>query len=147
MAGVDPSTVSRVLRGDPRPAVRPATRDRIFEAAKTLHYPPNAHTTPHGDAHDCAGCHHHSGTGTWGTNQNWAAGHFLHAPTTVASTTCVACHATQRPDLLGYDAGTITFDHALNGTVQRSGPTRSCRFREPNRERRPVGALTLEEAL
>ena len=41
-AGVDPSTVSRVLRGDPRQTVRPETRDRIFEAARTLRYRPNA---------------------------------------------------------------------------------------------------------
>ena len=41
-AGVDSSTVSRVLRGDPRQVVRPATRDRILEAAAALRYRPNA---------------------------------------------------------------------------------------------------------
>lgn len=41
-AGVDPSTVSRVLRGDPRQTVRPETRERIFEAARALEYRPNA---------------------------------------------------------------------------------------------------------
>lgn len=42
LAEVDPSTVSRVLRGDPSQAVRPATRDRIVAAAGTLRYRPNA---------------------------------------------------------------------------------------------------------
>ncbi len=41
-AGVDPSTASRVLRGDPRQAVRADTRERIHEAARTLQYRPNA---------------------------------------------------------------------------------------------------------
>ena len=42
MAEVDPSTVSRVLRGDPSQIVRPSTRDRILAAASTLEYRPNA---------------------------------------------------------------------------------------------------------
>lgn len=42
LAEVDPSTVSRVLRGDPSQAVRPETRDRILAAAETLSYRPNA---------------------------------------------------------------------------------------------------------
>lgn len=42
LADVDPSTVSRVLRGDPSQAVRPATRDRILAASETLSYRPNA---------------------------------------------------------------------------------------------------------
>jgi LacI family transcriptional regulator len=42
LAEVDPSTVSRVLRGDPSQAVRPATRDRILAAAEQLTYRPNA---------------------------------------------------------------------------------------------------------
>lgn len=42
LAEVDPSTVSRVLRGDPSQAVRPETRTRILEAAATLRYRPNA---------------------------------------------------------------------------------------------------------
>lgn len=41
-ARVDPSTVSRVLRGDPRQAVRPETRDRILATASLLRYRPNA---------------------------------------------------------------------------------------------------------
>jgi LacI family transcriptional regulator len=41
-AGVDPSTASRVLRGDPRQAVRADTRERILEAARALQYRPNA---------------------------------------------------------------------------------------------------------
>ena len=42
LAQVDPSTASRVLRGDPRQAVRAETRERILDAARTLHYRPNA---------------------------------------------------------------------------------------------------------
>lgn len=41
LAGVDPSTVSRVLRGDPRQVARPDTRERIFRAASELGYRPN----------------------------------------------------------------------------------------------------------
>ncbi len=41
-AEVDPSTVSRVLRGDPSQTVRPETRQRILEAARSLQYRPNA---------------------------------------------------------------------------------------------------------
>jgi LacI family transcriptional regulator len=39
---VDPSTASRVLRGDPAQQVRPETRARIVAAARTLEYRPNA---------------------------------------------------------------------------------------------------------
>jgi LacI family transcriptional regulator len=42
LAGVDTSTVSRVLRDDPNQAVRPETRERIKEAARLLRYRPNA---------------------------------------------------------------------------------------------------------
>jgi LacI family transcriptional regulator len=42
LAEVDPSTVSRVLRGDPGQAVRPETRQRILTAAGSLRYRPNA---------------------------------------------------------------------------------------------------------
>jgi len=42
LAEVDPSTVSRVLRGDPSQAVRPETRERIIAAAGSLRYRPNA---------------------------------------------------------------------------------------------------------
>ncbi|HVO53018.1 MAG TPA: LacI family DNA-binding transcriptional regulator [Solirubrobacterales bacterium] len=42
LAGVDTSTVSRVLRDDPQQAVRPETRERIKDAARMLRYRPNA---------------------------------------------------------------------------------------------------------
>ena len=42
LAGVDPSTASRVLRGDPAQHVRPETRQRILDAARQLRYRPNA---------------------------------------------------------------------------------------------------------
>jgi len=42
LAGVDPSTVSRVLRNEWVDVVRPETRDRIVKAAAELGYRPNA---------------------------------------------------------------------------------------------------------
>jgi len=42
LAEVDPSTASRVLRGDPQQAVSAETRGRIFDAARSLRYRPNA---------------------------------------------------------------------------------------------------------
>jgi LacI family transcriptional regulator len=42
LAEVDPSTASRVLRGDPAQHVRPETRQRILDAARQLAYRPNA---------------------------------------------------------------------------------------------------------
>jgi LacI family transcriptional regulator len=42
LAEVDPSTASRVLRGDPAQHVRPETRQRILDAARHLEYRPNA---------------------------------------------------------------------------------------------------------
>lgn len=41
LAGVDSSTASRVLRDDPFQFVKPDTRARIHEAARTLQYRPN----------------------------------------------------------------------------------------------------------
>jgi LacI family transcriptional regulator len=41
-AGVHPSTVSRVLTGDPGAAIRPATRERVMAAAERLDYRPSA---------------------------------------------------------------------------------------------------------
>lgn len=78
-------------------------------------YVTNANGVTHGADQDCAVCHTGPGTGVWGTNQNWRSGNFSHAPTTVAATTCIDCHTTQRPDLLQppRDAG---YDHAASGT-------------------------------
>jgi LacI family transcriptional regulator len=42
LASVDPSTVSRVLRGDPSQGVRDETRERILDAARVLNYRANA---------------------------------------------------------------------------------------------------------
>ena len=76
----------------------------------------------HGAGQDCAVCHGGPGTGAWGGTQNWKGGHFSHdAATTVAGTTCIACHSTQRPDLNGVTPAQIPyngvpFDHSTNGT-------------------------------
>ena len=80
----------------------------------------------HGDGQDCASCHAGPGTGAWGGTQNWAAGRFPHGSSTVAATTCIACHTTQRPDLqpgttAAAAATLIGFDHAQNGTGECFG--------------------------
>ena len=41
LAGVHPSTVARVLNGDPQQRVRPEVRDRIVSLARTHGYQPN----------------------------------------------------------------------------------------------------------
>jgi hypothetical protein len=80
----------------------------------------------HGDGQDCATCHTGPGTGAWGGTQNWAGGQFAHGPSTVAATTCIACHSSQRPDLqpgaTAASASTLLgFDHAQNGSGECFG--------------------------
>src|ERR1700749_2142857 len=41
VAKVDPSVVSRILSGDDRLSVRPATRQRVLDAVERLQYRPN----------------------------------------------------------------------------------------------------------
>jgi hypothetical protein len=84
-------------------------------------YVTNAAGDTHGAGQDCVVCHAGPGSGMWGVNQNWQRGDFQHTPTSVAATTCITCHTTQRPDRLtpAVDAG---YDHATNGT----GDCRGC---------------------
>ena len=90
-------------------------------ASLPFDYLPNPQGITHGAGQDCAACHVGPGTGAWGGTQNWEAGHFTHGPPTLSGSTCIACHASQRPDL---QAGTSTaamtallnFDHSVNGT-------------------------------
>ena len=84
-------------------------------------YVTNTYGDTHGAGQDCVVCHAGPGTGMWGVNQNWQGGNFLHTPTSAAANTCLACHTTQRPDLLtpAVDAG---YDHASSGT----GDCRGC---------------------
>ncbi|HET6438636.1 MAG TPA: cytochrome c3 family protein [Anaeromyxobacter sp.] len=84
-------------------------------------YGTNADGVTHGDGQDCAVCHGGPGTGAWGGTQNWQGGHFPHGGGTVAATTCIVCHMSQRPDLQpGTTAAAMAtllgFDHSLNGT-------------------------------
>ncbi len=65
---------------------------------------------PHGAGQDCALCHR---------PRDWTTGYFLHGPTTIAGTTCVVCHSTQRPQVpvsnpSWLDGG--VFNHAISGT-------------------------------
>ncbi|HMC70912.1 MAG TPA: hypothetical protein VKJ07_17275, partial [Mycobacteriales bacterium] len=74
----------------------------------------------HGAGLDCASCHAGPGTGAWGSTQNWVGGNFVHAASSIAGTTCIACHATQRPDLVLGQAKAASllpgnFDHAVKG--------------------------------
>ena len=73
-------------------------------------YVTNSTAVTHGDGQDCASCHTGPGTGAWGVNPNWAGGSFPHGAGTVAATTCIACHESQRPT-----APVSGFDHSLNG--------------------------------
>jgi hypothetical protein len=84
-------------------------------ASSPFDYGTNSFGIGHGDGQDCVTCHNGPGTGAWGSNQNWATGKFTHGPSTVSGTTCVACHATQRPATgVTYDGG--TFNHSTDGT-------------------------------
>src|SRR5262249_29536451 len=71
---------------------------------------------------DCVTCHAGPGTGAWGSTQNWVGGRFAHGAGSLASTTCIACHATQRPDLVLGQATAASllpgnFDHVVKGTA------------------------------
>ena len=82
---------------------------------------PNVQGITHGAGQDCAVCHSGPGTGAWGAGQNWVGGHFTHTSASLAGTTCVACHSTQRPDLQpgttpAAMAALLGFDHSINGT-------------------------------
>ncbi len=75
----------------------------------------------HGDGQDCAACHAGPGTGAWGGSQNWQGGFFPHGAATVAASSCIACHTTERPDLLpGWTAASaaaaVGFDHSYGQT-------------------------------
>src|SRR6266478_247416 len=54
----------------------------------------------HGAGQDCVTCHAGAGTGAWGSTQNWVGGSFGHEASSIAGTTCIACHSSQRPDLV-----------------------------------------------
>ncbi|HWE23787.1 MAG TPA: hypothetical protein VG496_07575, partial [Myxococcales bacterium] len=76
----------------------------------------------HGAGLDCVTCHAGPGTGTWGSTQNWVGGRFSHGAGSLASSTCISCHATQRPDLVLGQAQAANllpghFDHAVKGTA------------------------------
>lgn len=73
-------------------------------------YGTNAQGVTHGGGEDCAVCHA-------GSTSTWVGGHFPHGVGTLATTTCIACHTTQRPAMV-----VSGFDHSLNGT----GDCRAC---------------------
>ncbi|MFT3839053.1 MAG: hypothetical protein QM723_18880 [Myxococcaceae bacterium] len=66
----------------------------------------NALTT-HGAAQDCAVCH--------ASTTSFSGGSFGHGAMSLASTTCAACHTSQRPSApVTFDGG--SFDHSTNGS-------------------------------
>jgi hypothetical protein len=89
-------------------------------AATPFDFGTNAAGITHGAGDDCAGCHAGPGTGgSWGGAQRWTGGYFTHGPGTASETSCIACHMSQRPDLvLGATIATarLGFDHASSGT-------------------------------
>jgi hypothetical protein len=90
-------------------------------ATSPFDYGTNAAGVTHGDGQDCAACHAGPGTGgAWGGRQSFVGGRFAHGPASVASSTCIACHMSQRPDLVLGPAQAAAllggFDHAVTGT-------------------------------
>jgi hypothetical protein len=69
-------------------------------------YAGNALTT-HGAAQDCAVCH--------ASTTSFNPGSFDHGAMSLASTTCAACHTTQRPATVIVFDGGETFDHSTQG--------------------------------
>jgi hypothetical protein len=100
-----------------RPASTSGWKSTIY-AQTPFDYGTNTNGVTHGDGQDCATCHTGPGTGAWGGTQNWVGGTFVHGPSTPSASTCVACHASQRPDLVlgASQANTaLGFDHSTNG--------------------------------
>lgn len=120
------------LPGDATPASclpchageRPTTTSTWMSPTYTtspFDYVPKPQSITHGAGQDCAACHGGPGTGAWGGTQNWVGGHFTHGPSTISGSTCIACHASQRPDLQSGTtpaamAALLNFDHSLNGS-------------------------------
>ncbi len=108
--------------GDERPTATTGWIGTAYQNSP-FDYVTNGLGVSHGAGQDCAVCHTGPGTGSWGGTpaQNWLNGHFAHGPTTIANTSCVTCHSTQRPDLqttpLPADMTTRLngFNHAANG--------------------------------
>ncbi len=91
-------------------------------AASPFDYVQDASGAPtHGAGQECATCHTGPGGGAWGGTQDWKRGHFTHGSSTLAASTCIACHTTQRPDRNGIlpaqiPYANLPFDHNANGT-------------------------------
>ena len=107
-----PSWQGRQVVGLALPArwVRPPDQAVVLLAWQAAQSP-LADTTPwskvspagitHGNGQDCVACHAGPGTGgAWGATQSFTGGHYSHPPAPVASTSCIACHMSQRPDLV-----------------------------------------------
>jgi hypothetical protein len=95
-------------------------------AASPFDYGTNALGIRHGGGQDCAICHAGPGTGAWGDQPNWVGGFFAHASLSLADTTCMACHVSQRPDVQpGATAVTaaaqVGFDHVPTASVDCIG--------------------------
>jgi NapC/NirT cytochrome c family, N-terminal region len=90
-------------------------------------YVPNVNGVSHGAGLDCIACHTGAGTGgLWGSSQNWTGGSFNHAATgSLAASTCLTCHSTQRPDLNGATPTTLQ-DPNTGANIDHSTFTGDC---------------------
>ncbi|MFT3835660.1 MAG: hypothetical protein QM723_01515 [Myxococcaceae bacterium] len=110
VAATTPTTCVPCHEGE-RPATTAGWLSSTYQQSP-FDYGTNGSSIVHGDGQDCALCHS-------GSTSTWATGHLDHASAQVTQTTCIACHSTQRPDLVigraAADAG-LNFDHFLDGT-------------------------------
>ena len=115
MPGSSTPTTCLPCHGGEAPISTAGWRSTTY-ARSPFDYGSNSRGIPHGGGQDCAVCHASPGTGTWGNQPNWEGGQFAHVTLSLADKTCIACHVSQRPDLLpGTTAETaaaqIAFDH------------------------------------
>ena len=123
VGGTTPSTCLPCHQGE-RPTSTAGWISTTYQSFP-FDYVTNAAGVTHGAGQDCVTCHAGPGTGSWGGTQNWAGGYFAHAASPVAGNTCIACHSTQRPDLVlgaATAAALLDFDHSMRGT----GNCRGC---------------------
>jgi hypothetical protein len=103
-----------------RPASTSGWVSTTYTAAP-FDYGTNSAGITHGNGQDCVGCHDGPGTGgAWGTRQSFSGGSYAHPPAGLAIASCIACHMSQRPDLVlgaGPAAAALDgFDHAVLAT-------------------------------
>jgi hypothetical protein len=122
--GATPATCLPCHAGE-RPTTTSTWTSRTYTSSP-FDYVTNAQGVTHGAGQDCVICHSGPGTGAWGGTQNWVGGQFVHGAGTISDNTCIACHRSQRPDLLPWTTPAamstlLGFDHSKDGTGDCSG--------------------------